>query len=117
MVKRRGLVVTGCLVYLALIAIAIYIGSPVATAYFRYYRFRDAMGQEAKYAFQRTDTDIQLRLRLFADSLGLPEQARYVDIRRGSNRMRISSEYVEEISIPVIGKRAIGFHPAAEEHF
>lgn len=117
MVNRRGIGSTGCLVYLLVLAGVAYFGTPFATTYFNYYRLKDAMEQEAGFAAQRTDVVIQGRLRLFADSLGMPDAASRVKVRRSPLRVTISSSYVESIPVPIIGTRKIHFNPQAEASF
>ena len=117
MVGRRGIGATGCLVYLLIIAGALYFGSPYASAYIDYYRYRDAMKQEAEFALQRSDADIQSRLKIFADSLGLPRNASNVRINRGTGRVVILGNYLQTITIPIVGPKRIRFEPKAEVRF
>lgn len=114
---RRGVGSTGCLLYLLVLAGVAYFGSPFANTYLNYFRLKDAMKQEAGYALQRTDVVIQGRLRLFADSLGLPDAASRVKVRRSPQRITISSNYVEFVPVPVFGTRKIHFKPQAEASF
>jgi len=117
MVRRSGIGAAGCLVYLFVIAVAIYLGSPFASAYLDYYRFKDAMKQEATYSLQRTDAEIQSRLKVFADSLGLPRSASMVRVNRGGSRVTISSSYRQTIPVPLVGSRKVRFNPKVEATF
>jgi hypothetical protein len=58
------------------------------------------MRQEARFAASRTDGVIKKRLVLFADSLGLPEGAKQVRLRRVSGHVYIWAEYYENIVLP-----------------
>lgn len=114
MVRRRpGRSNFGCLLSLLLIVTAIYFGVNVGEPYLRYYRFLDAMKQEARFSARFTDEDIQHRLAALADSLGLPEAAGRVRVRRTSNRISISSTYYERVEMPLI-VRDILFSPQTE---
>lgn len=103
--------------YLLVIAGVLYFGSPFASAYFDYYRYRDAMKQEAEFALQRSDADIQSRLKIFADSLGLPKSASNVRINRGAGRVVILGNYLQTVTVPLVGPKKIRFEPKAEVSF
>ena len=114
MVKRRlGTTKFGCLISLLLVVTAIYFGVNVGEPYLRYYRFLDGMKQEARFSARFTDDQIQTRLAALADSLGLPEAAGHVRVRRASNRISLSSSYYERVEMPLI-VRDILFSPQAE---
>ncbi len=117
MVRRRGVGSMGCLLWLVVIAACVYFGGSYANAYFDYYRYKDAMKQEAKFSLQHSDVQIQSRLRNFADSLGLPASASRVRVRRGKSRVVISGSYVQSIPVPLIGVRKVRFNPKAEAAF
>lgn len=117
MVNRRGVGASGCLVYLLVIAGALYFGSSFGSAYVDYYRYRDAMKQEAQYSLQRSDVDIQARLKIFADSLGLPRSASMVRINRSPARVTIIGSYLQSIPVPIFGPRKVRFNPKAEATF
>lgn len=117
MVRRSGIGGVGCLLYLVVIAGGIYIGSPFASAYIDYYRYKDAMKQETTFSMQRTDQQIQSRLKIFADSLGLPRGASMVRVNRGRSRVTMTSTYLQTIPVPLLGPRKIRFNPTAEATF
>lgn len=101
----------GCLFSL-LVAVAIaYFGMNVGEVYLRYYRFRDAMSQEVRFARQLSDDQIRSHLRAVADSLGLPEEAGAVRVRRSANRITVSSEYFETVELPLF-VRNVRFAPS-----
>ena len=110
---RRGISRVGCLVLLVLLAAVGYFALNIGEVYVRYYRFRDAMRQEARFAASRTDDVIRRRLKAAADSLGLPEGAGNIQIRRSSGHVEISSEYYEQVELPLF-VREFYFNPIAE---
>ena len=69
-------------------------------AYFRFYQFKDAMGQEARFATTKTDDQITSRLAALADTLQLPPGAELISIQRGQTTITISSDYDEVIKLP-----------------
>jgi len=111
--RRRGRTNFGCLLTLLLFVTAVYFAVNVGEPYVRYYRFLDGMKQEARFSARFTDEDIQRRLSALADSLGLPEAARRVRVRRASNRISLSTSYYERVEMPLI-VRDILFAPQAE---
>lgn len=115
---RRGGGALGCLIPLLIITIIGYFAVHASDAAFRYYRFRDVMQQEARFAHhpRRTDDMIKQRLRAFADSQALPPEARDIKVYRTETRIRISADYAETIDFPFFAKR-IDFHPAVERTF
>jgi hypothetical protein len=77
-----------------------YFGINVGEAYLRYYRYRDAMSQSARFASTRSDDQIRRQLAQVADSLGLPESARRVVIRREAGGVTIQAHYIENLELP-----------------
>ena len=113
MVNRRGASRIGCLLPLLLLAIGVYIAYGFGEAYFRFYQFKDAMGQEARFASTRTDEQITGHLSALADTLQLPPGAELVTISRSGNLITISADYDEVIRLPLKKERVIHFHPVA----
>ena len=111
--RRRGRTKFGCLLGLLLGVTGVYFGVSVGEPYIRYYRYLDGMKQEARFSTRFTDEEIQRRLSALADSLGLPEAAGQVRVRRESKRISLSSSYYERIEMPLI-VRDILFSPQAE---
>ena len=58
----------------------------------------------------RSDALIKKRLQIYADSLGLPEAARKVSVRRRTGTIHIWAEYYEIIEFPGF-VREKHFHP------
>ncbi|MEO7368598.1 MAG: hypothetical protein ABIZ36_11605 [Gemmatimonadaceae bacterium] len=82
-----------------------------------YYRLRDAMKQEARFAATRTDLQMKDRLRAFTDSVKLPESAKDVNIEREENRIRIWSKYAPDVELPFNQSRTIHLRPSIEKTF
>jgi hypothetical protein len=79
---QAGKVRVGCLVTLALLAGIIYYGVGAGQGYLRYYRMKDEMGVQARFARNLGDDEIRSRLRAAATELGLPRDAQRFTIRR-----------------------------------
>jgi hypothetical protein len=101
----------GCLIPLLLLSVVAYFGTPAAEAYFDFYRFKDAMGQEARFASTQTDQHITIRLAALADSLHLPPGAERIMIERDPTMVTISSEYEVVVKLPLNKERVIRFNP------
>ncbi len=111
MVMRRGFSSLGCLFPLLLLAVAAYFAVDAFEAYFDFYRFKDAMGQEARFAGDQTDEHITKRLAALADSLQLPPGAEQITIERTPTIVTISSDYVAVIRLPFNKEKVIRFTP------
>jgi hypothetical protein len=110
-VNRRGASRLGCLIVLLALALGAYIAVDFGEAYFRFYQFKDAMGQEARFATTRTDDQINSHLSALADTLQLPAGAELITITRGPTLITISSDYDEIIKLPLKKEQVIHFHP------
>ena len=110
---RRGMSSLGCLFSLLVIAAIVYFGVNIGTAYWHFYEFQDDMRQEAAFAGRKTNDQILLHLRASADSLGLPDDAKHITIRRTERTVTIESDYDESVELP-LHSRDIHFHPHAE---
>jgi hypothetical protein len=93
------------------LAVGAYLAYGFGEAYFRYYRFKDAMGQEARFASTVSDDQITRRLSALADSLQLPPGAELISITRTPAVITISSDYDEVITLPLKKERVLHFHP------
>ena len=113
MVNRRGESRLGCLIVLLILAVGAYFAVDFGEAYFRFYQFKDAMGQEARFATTKTDDQITKRLSSLADSLQLPPGAELITIERTPTVITISSDYDEVIELPLKKEHVIHFHPSA----
>ena len=111
MVNRRGATSLGCLIPILIVAIGAYFAFDFGMAYFRFYQFKDAMGQEARFALDKTDAQITSHLSAVADSLELPPGAELITIIRDPRTITISSDYDEVIRLPLKKEHVIHFHP------
>ena len=113
--RRGGRASVGCLFGLLLLTVALYFGVNVGEVYWRYYRYRDAIRQEARFAHMRSDQVIARRLTSVVDALGLPDGASDVAIRRDgrTRRIIIGADYAERVELPGF-VRTVRFSPRAE---
>jgi hypothetical protein len=111
--QRRGASTLGCLFSLFIVAAIVYFGVNIGQVYWRFYQYQDDMRQEVRFASQRTNDQILAHLRASADSLGLPEAAGKVSIRRTDRSIAVESDYYENIEVPMY-VREVHFHPHAE---
>lgn len=114
--RRRGVSRLGCLLAFVVLAALAYFTTNIGEVYVRYFRYEDAMKQEARFAARRSDDLIRQRLRAVADSLGLPEAAGNVQIRRSRGRIELWSEYYEHVELPLL-VRELYFNPTAQRSF
>jgi hypothetical protein len=112
-VNRRGESRLGCLIVLLLLAVVAYVAVDFGEAYFRFYQFKDAMGQEARFATDKTDEQINSRLTALADTLELPPGAEVISIQRTPTTITISSDYDEVIKLPLKKEYVLHFNPSA----
>jgi hypothetical protein len=98
---------------LLILAVGAYFAVDFGAAYFRYYQFKDAMGQEARFSADRTDAQITTRLAALADTLQLPPGAELITIQRSPTIITISSDYDEVIRLPMNKEKVLHFHPSA----
>lgn len=114
--SRRGVGRIGCLFALLIITAIGYFGSNVAGAYWNFYKYQDRMKSEAQFAAHSTDAAIKMRIASFADSLGLPDPANSVVVRRGDHDVFIYANYDVDIELP--GQvRTLHFNPSASGTF
>jgi hypothetical protein len=116
MVKRAGGSKLGCLVSLVFVGAVIYFGVNIGGQAWKYYEFKDAMQQEARHAASRSDDVIKRRLQTMVDSLGLPEGAKNIRVKRTNNMIFIWTEYFTPIEFPGFVKE-INFSPQAQSPF
>lgn len=111
--SRRGAGSLGCLFTLLIVVAVVYFGLNVGRVYWRFYQFQDDMRQAVRFANSFTNDRIVARLRASADSLGLPEAAGRISIRRTNNFISVESTYYETVELPMF-VREIRFNPHAE---
>lgn len=100
--NQRGAGRTGCLLTLLIVVAVAYFGVPIAGTYIRYYRFKNEMQTQARFAPSIDDNTIRRRLFLAIDELGIPETAKRMRIRRTSRprEIQISTNWPETIVLP-----------------
>jgi len=111
--SRRGMSKLGCLFTLLIVVTIAYFGVDFGEVYMRYYRYKDAMEQEARFYERSDDDSIRRRLVAFADSLGLPSEATRVDVTRSADGISISAEWSESVDVPLL-RRELHFSPRVE---
>jgi len=114
--SRTGASRIGCLVSLLLGVTIAYFGFNIGEVYLRFYRLKDAMVQEARFAHNRADEAIRTHLAAVADSLGLPDEAGRMVIRRDATRIVISTDYSEHVELPLL-VREFHFAPQVVRRF
>jgi len=111
--SRRGASRLGCLFSLLVFAAIIYFGGNIGQVYWRHYQFVDDMRQQVRFAAHQTNDQILVRLQASADSLGLPESAKRIIIRRSDRAISVEADYYEHVELPMY-VREFHFHPRAE---
>ncbi len=100
--RERGVTRIGCLFSILVLMGVIYFGLPVAGMYVRYFRMKNEMQTQARFAPSIDDGTIRRRLLQTIENLGLPAEASQLRIRR-INRPReiiISTSWEENITLP-----------------
>ena len=114
--SRFGRTQLGCLVMTLLLSAAGYFAVSLGGVLFDYYRYVDRMKSEVRFAASRSDAVIKRRVAAYADSIGLPESARRVHVKRGNKLITIWAEYYHNIEFPGF-VREIRFSPQATGPF
>jgi len=114
----RGASKLGCLLSLALFAGAIIYGGQIGRIYWRYYELMDEMTESARFAHTLNDDVIRRNLLARINELGLPADAKRIDIRRAGPpwTIVIRSVYQEQLDLPGRSIK-ITFRPKAEARF
>jgi len=97
-----------------LFAAVVYFGLNIGEHYFNFYQYQDAMRQEARFSYERTDEQITKHLSALADTLELPVDANLITILRSTSNVNISSDYDEVIRLPFKQERVLHFHPSGD---
>jgi hypothetical protein len=109
---RPGKGTVGCLFSIFIVIAIGYFGVNAGRPFWFNFKYEDRMKQEAQFAAKRSDQTIQRRLRGYADSLGLPETAQRVRVRRRSGTIEIWADYYVNIEFPGV-VREVHFEPRA----
>lgn len=110
--NRRGASKIGCLFSLLIVSAVLYFGVNAFETYYLYWQYKDAMQQEIRFRSYLPNDKIRENLRAVVDSLGLPEDAGIVTIRREKGQITIEAHYEELIELPWY-KREVHFEPRA----
>ena len=113
--RRAGASRLGCLIQLIIVGAIFYFAFIASEDALKYFSFRDAMKQEARFASLRNDAQIKDRLRAFADTSGLPVEAQDVKIVREGDVIRIWSDYDQTFHFPFKLERTIHLRPSVEK--
>jgi hypothetical protein len=113
--RRVGASRLGCLIELIIVGAILYFAFLASEDALKYYSFRDAMKQEARFAKLRNDAQIKDRLRAFADTSGLPVDAQEINVTREGDVIRIWSEYDQTFHFPFKLERTIHLRPFVEK--
>lgn len=102
--SERGASRVGCLFFLMLVVAIGYWGVPIAGTYVRLYRFKNEMQSQARFAPSIDDGTIRRRLVQKIEELGLPDEARRIQIQRITTprEIRISTSWEEDIVLPFL---------------
>jgi hypothetical protein len=98
--SRAGRTRLGCIVSLVIVGAALYFAWNIGSVVLNYVQYQDAMATQARFAAHNPNDVILMHLRATADSLGLPEAAKKVQIRRKGNQIWIWADYSESIELP-----------------
>ena len=115
--RRNGTSRLGCLLQILIVAGAIYFGLLAGEEALAYYRFKDAMKNEARFASIRSDQEIKTRLRAFTDSVNLPPAAKDINVVREDNEIRIWAEYDQSFELPFNHTKVVHLRPSVEKTF
>ena len=117
MVRRRaGIAGAGCLIWLLVLVVVLYVGIPLGETYLRYAEYKDAMRQELRFRANLSNDKIRAHLGTMADSLGLPEEAADVVVTRNGNEVTVEAEYDEVVKVLGV-RRSIHFKPSASDTY
>ena len=111
--SRRGATKVGCLMTMLVMAAIGYFGANAGDKYLRFRKYQDAMEQEVRFRAQQPIPQIRARLRALADSLGLPEDAGIVNVKKTGRQILIEAHYDETFDLPGF-KREVHFEPRAQ---
>ena len=116
--RRAGASRLGCLLQLILVVGVGYVAFQAGGDALNYFRFQDAMRQEANFAEVRSDAEIRARLKAFTDSVKIPAEAKeQINVVRDGNNIRIWSEYDQVIKLPLNRQKIIHLRPSVERNF
>src|SRR5688572_19080951 len=101
---RRGTSLFGCLVSLALLAVAVWYGSQIGLMYWRQYQVLDEMKVSARHASGLSDQTVRNRLENRAREVFGPEHTLRFEISRprGRHSLLVETEYRDSVDLPFL---------------
>ncbi len=107
---RSGRISISFLFFVLVVAAAIYFGLEFGGVYLRHWKFEDAVKQHASFAGQLTDEAIRQKVLDDVATLGLPRQARGVQLVRTQRpqTIRISVAYSDSVNL-LFTKKELSF--------
>lgn len=106
MSSRRSMAGTGrvgCVVWLALLAIAVLVASKVVPVKMKTSEFYDAMTEQAQFGSIKNDASIQAELFRKAQELQLPLKKEDIVVRRDMGYVYVEVHYKLPIEFPIYG--------------
>ena len=114
--SRQGVSKLGCLLQILIVVAIGYFGYQAGEVFWKNYVYQDAMRQQVRFAGRKDNSQIIRELRAKADSLGLPEGAQAVRVRRVQRFIAIEAEYYNTLELPGFVKQ-VYLNPHAEGAF
>ena len=117
--REAGKGKVGCVIVLALLVLAVWVGKSVGAVYWRYYQMQDEVKSEAAFAPSLTDKTILERLVAQADTLGLPlgpDAWTITRTTRAPKQITITASYDDSVAFQVLKWRRVFYfhlHPHA----
>jgi len=97
---RSGKITIGGVLWLVIIAAAVYLAIGFGGVYFRRYVLTDKIDQQLGFAGQISDESIQQQVRNAVEKMDLPPEASRVRVSRPSARMiQVSISYTEKVNL------------------
>lgn len=106
MASRRSMAGTGrvgCVIWLALLAIAVFVASKVVPVKMKTSEFYDAMTEQAQFGSIKGDASIQAELYRKAQELQLPLKKEDIVVRRDMGYVYVEVHYKLPIEFPIYG--------------
>ena len=97
---RRGASKLGCLFQLMVLAAIGFFGANVGEVFWRYFQFKDAVTQEAKFHANRPIPEMRQRIRFIADSMGMPQEAGIALVRHAERLTLVEVHYDDTLILP-----------------
>lgn len=106
MASRRSMAGTGrvgCVIWLALLAIGIFVASKIVPVKMKTSEFYDAMTEQAQFGSIKGDASIQAELYRKAQELQLPLKKEDIVVRRDMGYVYVEVHYKLPIEFPIYG--------------